>query len=259
MDIGEAVAVEMPGDDHNDSCYFCSSKEDEPTTEANDLKDDPDEDKADMSNSLGEYKFKNSARKLGRALGGKPGAKEISFNGKTYKAAVAAHHLIPGNASLANSKIGKYLGIDGKKKGNIGYNVNSSPNGIWSPGNYGVRPWGTGGSEFAKSGITPQTFAFKAMEEWQCQFHDAHKDYSDFVITLLDKIHDSLNVQEEVWCPKQKKKDDDDVPQLFQIVSRLNTVSLRMRRMLIYPTSNWKSNIWTSRFAKAYMSGPHKD
>jgi hypothetical protein len=56
----------------------------------------------------------------------------------------------------------KYMKTDGKAKGNIGYNVNARTNGVWLPGNYGVRPWGA-------------------------QFHDAHKQYSKFVRKVLDK------------------------------------------------------------------------
>ncbi|MFT6031333.1 MAG: hypothetical protein ACI8O8_003084 [Oleiphilaceae bacterium] len=101
----------------------------------------------------------------------------------------------------------KYLHKDGPAPGNIGYNVNTKTNGVWSPGNYGVRLWVTGGSVFEKnSSFEAKEFAFAAMEKWGCQFHDAHSDYNDFVEGVLDKIADKLRKNETIWCPEQKKK-----------------------------------------------------
>src|SRR5918996_3845447 len=64
---------------------------------------------------------------------------------------VAAHHLIPGNASLYNEdvKLINYM-EDGKSvetaagktytiEGHIGYDVNGSHNGVWLPGNYAIK------------------------------------------------------------------------------------------------------------------------
>jgi hypothetical protein len=62
---------------------------------------------------------------------------------------VAAHHLIPGNASLGESRLKKLMTkssaarIAGKArriKNHIGYNVNGAHNGAWLPGNYAIRP-----------------------------------------------------------------------------------------------------------------------
>ncbi len=255
MDLGEATATSIAEENHDEDCYFCNA-EDKPTTEINDLVDDPDEDGEAMGDSLGEYKFKNDAGKLGTALGGKPDAKQVQLGGNDYDAAVAAHHLIPGNASLKKCRpLMKFLWIDGEAEGNIGYNINANPNGVWSPGNYGVRPWGTGGKAFeaGANGATAKDFAFEAMEAWGCQFHDAHSDYSDFVESVLLKVSDKLRANEMIWCPEQKKKDKDKPTQMFQIVGRLNTISARMKRMLVFPTSGWKSNIFTSRFVKDYV------
>ncbi|WP_281556011.1 AHH domain-containing protein [Thalassomonas sp. RHCl1] len=265
MEVNEASADAVTSDNHDKDCYFCNAKE-SPTTETNDLIDEPDEDAAEMEDSLGEYKFKNRSGKLGRALGGKPEPRKVILAGKPYDAAVAAHHLIPGNASLKESAIMEWLHVDGKAVGNIGYNVNAKTNGVWSPGNYGVRPWGTKGAAFVAecakhckdSGytgepITAKDFAFSAMEAWGCQFHDAHEDYSTFVADVLDKIADKLDNNKNIWCPEQKKKNKDEPTQMFQIVGRLNTVSARMKKMLTFPTFSWKSNVWTSAFAQSYM------
>jgi hypothetical protein len=253
-DIGESISIaEVASENHDDDCYFCNA-EVAPTSETNDLVDNPDEDAAEMEDSLGEYKFKNDAGKLGTALGGKPEPKKVTLGDKEYDAAVAAHHLIPGNASLKNSFLMKYLHTDGTAVGNIGYNVNAKTNGVWLPGNYGVRPWGDQGRVFEReSGFTAKEFAYAAMEEWGCQFHDAHEKYSKFVEGVLNKISDKLRANEMFWCPEQKKKNLEEPTQMFVIVGRLNTVSSRMKRMLVFPTFNWKQNIFTSRFAEQYM------
>jgi hypothetical protein len=254
MEVGEASAVVVSSENHDDDCYFCNASK-TPSTEVNDLTDHPDEDAAEMEDSLGEYRFKNDAGKLGTALGGKPPAKTVRLRGKPYDAAVAAHHLIPGNASLKDSPLMKHLWTDGEAEGNIGYNINSKPNGVWSPGNYGVRPWGADGKVFEEkaNGATAKDFAFAAMEEWRCQFHDAHEKYSGFVSGVLEKVSDKLRDNETLWCPEQKKTDKDEHTQMFVIVGRLNTISARMKRMLVFPTSGWKSNVFTSRFAQYYM------
>ena len=45
---------------------------------------------------------------------------------------------------------------------------------------------------------------------------------------------------------------------LYPVVQRLHTISARMKRMLVFPTTNWKRNIYTSRFVEMYMDEkPH--
>ncbi len=79
MEIGEAAAVVVISENHDEDCYFCKAKDEEPSTEVNELTDEHDEDAAELENSLGEYKFKNSAGKLGTALGGKPEVKTVTI------------------------------------------------------------------------------------------------------------------------------------------------------------------------------------
>lgn len=260
MQLGEPVQPGVIADiQHDDECYFCKHKE-EPRSETNDLTDAPDEDAAELEDSLGVYKFHNDAGKLGTALGGKPEARSVKFGTDSYDAAVAAHHLIPGNAALKKSTIMEYLTVDGTAAGNIAYNVNSAPNGVWLVGNYGVRPWGTAGSAFqAQSQHSPKDFAFRAMESWHGQFHDAHEAYSDFVRGELDIIADKLEAQQTLWCPESKDKDSDEHSPFYSLVSRLNTISGRMRRMLSFPTRNWKANIYTSSWVLQYIAEkPHQ-
>lgn len=269
MDLGESASVNLIVDEkHDETCVFCSATK-PPEEIVNDLDDQHDEDaEARVGDLMPTYKFKNDAGKLGTALGGKPDAKTVTLNSKSFDASVAAHHLIPGNAALKESKLFKsneYLWKDGKAKGNIGYDINSSANGVWSPGNYGVRPWGPGGLAFVTEnpGLLPENFAFAAMESWRTQFHDAHEDYSDFVKDCLDKLYDKLEATEDIWCPeakKKKKKKPEEKEPIYALVQRINTISARMKKMLVFPTTNWKRNIYTSRFVSQYMnSKPHQD
>ncbi len=273
MDLGEKVSIgEIVNEYHDEeTCVFCQAG-DPPQEMINELIDAHDEDaEAKTGDTMPTYQFKNNAGKLGTALGGKPAAKAVRLKLKMFDAALAAHHLIPGNASLKESELflsNNYLWKDGKAKGNIGYNINAKANGVWSPGNYGVRPWGTKGATFeagnldeaGKPRLKAKDFAFAAMEAWGAQFHDSHGDYSDFVKDCLDKVFDKLEAQEELWCPeaKKKEKNPEEKDPLYALVRRLDTISARMKRMLVFPTTNWKRNIYTSRFVEQYMDEkPH--
>jgi hypothetical protein len=162
----------------------------------------------------------------------------------------AAHHLIPGNASLKPSQLmqsGEYLKVDGAAEGNIGYNVNCEQNGIWLPGNYAVRPWS------AKGESTKREYAFAAIEAYGRQFHDAHEVYSNFVLECLDDIYLKLKMGKNLWCEESSKKDKKK-GNLYMLVARLHTVSTRMATLLRFPCKGkWKSNVYTSRFDLEYM------
>jgi len=263
MQVGEAADVAIAESNHDPDCYFCNAKK-EPTPEENVFADDPEDDE-DLDGASPEgIKFKNDSSKLGKALGGTPPARTLKLVEKPYDVSVAAHHLIPGNAALKQSDLyqsKEYLWTDGKVNGNIGYDVNSNPNGEWLPGNYAMRPWGSGGAAFmAKTGLAPKLYAFAAIRTWNGQFHDAHEDYSTFVVGVLDKIHQKLKAGKDIWCPKAKEEEDkpENRKPLYILVNRLHTVSGRMRRMLVFPTANWKKNIWTSRFSLEFMNEePH--
>jgi len=260
MQVGEAVAEAIIIEQHDPDCYFCNAN-DEPEENENDLDDDYDDDE-DLTGLEAEgIKFKNDASKLGSALGKDPGKKKV-LNKENSSA--AAHHLIPGNASLAKSDLfecKKYLWDKGKKKGNIKYNINSAPNGVWLPGNYAIRPWGEKGAAYVKDGGNPKKYAFASINAWGAQFHDAHEDYSTFVTDALDKLKTKLDKGEAIWCPKAKKQDDDPEKRspLYVLVNRLHTISGRMRSMLTFPTKKWKRNIWTSAYSLLYINEqPHR-
>jgi hypothetical protein len=245
MQVGEAVSASIADNNHDEDCYFCKA-DDPPDEIENALEADPDDD------ARGYGGFKNDASKLGKALGGVD-EKKATVGKRSFPITVAAHHLIPGNASLKKSSIFKskeYLWIDGKKKGNIGYNVNASPNGVWLPGNYAISGW-SGRDDPFKNG-----YAHSAIQKWRAQFHDAHSEYSTFVLEALEKMFVKID---DIWCSKcpqakkQKKSKPEERPPMRALVARLNTVSGRMRRMLVAPTKNWKSNVYTSSRSSSFM------
>jgi hypothetical protein len=254
MEVGEAVAVVIADTNHDQDCYFCKAKDEQEEVE-NDLEESPSDD------DEGYGGFKNDASKLGRSLGGSPDQKTAAVNDSELPITVAAHHLIPGNAALKKStlfKSNEYLWVDGKKRGNIGYNVNSLDNGVWLPGNYAVSGWS------GKADAFKTEYSQSAIERWRRQFHDAHEKYSEFVLEALEKVYEKID---SVWCvacpeaqQQKEKPTPEERPPLRALVARLNTISGRMRRMLVAPTANWKKNVYTSSRSLTYMdTKPHFD
>jgi hypothetical protein len=255
MELGEDANPAVIADvDHDPDCYFC--KPEEPAENTNDLTAEPEEDEdLDGPEEPEEsFKFKNDASKLGKNLGGDPGRKDVVVYDKPRPVSAAAHHLIPGNAAFAKSQLfksKKYLWMDGNAKGNIGYNINGQPNGVWLPGNYAVRPWSS------LNPVFQNRYAFKAIEAWGRQFHDAHEAYSRFVLQALEEIFEKLDAGGTLWCPKAKKEEDKEPserPPMYALVMRLNTVSQRMKRMLVVPTTSWKANVYTSTRSLTFMN-----
>lgn len=169
-----------------------------------------------------------------------------------YPYTVAAHHLIPGNASLYNddNKLkdymikGKSVSANGKSwkiKYHIGYNVNGAHNGVWLPGNYAIRP-----------GSSPTGVTWGAMghEDWQLhyvaacakvaegQFHDAHTNYNDSVLMLLNKIAVKLEAH-QCGCKECENKKDVHPP--YQIKPRLYSLSSYFRSNLKASPQLWRT------------------
>jgi hypothetical protein len=173
-----------------------------------------------------------------------------------YRFTVAAHHLIPGNASLGRSAVYDYLGPpgSGKLKGGsgtrkrkqvtvkfgtksrkvkfkklIGYNINGSHNGAWLAGNYAIRKSESpGGRSWGK--LSPKYDEWKlyyvaaATKASGGQFHDAHTLYSGRVLGLLNKIATLLGSHLLSSCPECGK---DDTPLLppFDVKERFYAIS----------------------------------
>ncbi len=279
MELGEAAAVNLLDDFNHqeDSCTFC--KQEKPPKDAENILDDQHEEDDDLD-GLGSdddgIRFKNDSAKLGKALEDAKDAQPVfwvevpllSGTGHTepLKVTTAAHHLIPGNAALSPStlfKSNKYLRVDKMAAGNIGYNVNKAENGVWLPGNYAQRPWGTDGKKFEiDKEASAQAYAAAASRQGG-HFHDAHEDYSRFVKGVLDKLKEELD-QGAFRCP-QAPKDDKEQQQmgaLRSLVNRMNAISARMRGMLTKQNlagmkTHWRRNIFTSsRMVKMMKDAP---
>ncbi len=269
MEIGEMVKVALAAKHSKDDCPFC--REEEVGDKENDLVEHDKEDEG--TNKEASNYLKNKSGKLAQNLknvsqkgvpdlenGEKSPILDIEFERAKkrewkqwiYDAGLvpmlyAAHHLIPGNASLRKSRVFKKLGIEtGKNKKNVGYNVNRSSNGVWSAANYAVRPWSAKDNEFKKS------YAFLAMHDSNVQFHDAHPTYSETVLSALNDLDKELNFYESKGCPVCKKGNNEDEP-IYALNARLNAISGYLRGKLIGIPSNWRvKTLFTSEWAVKY-------
>lgn len=268
MEIGELVAVAVDVPHTEGGCPFCRPKEE--VNETNTLRPNYDEDtEADNDTD-------NHSGTLATNLGSRPQAAVVppipkgedapvldmqmasaparDWHAFTYDAGVipvlyGAHHLIPGNDALAKSTIytNKWLGPvdDGPSPENIGYNVNSANNGIWLPGNYGVRPW---------KGIDPrfqQAYAFLAMHDSTRQFHDAHRPFSSFIRSELNNLEKLLKKMKNDGCPGCGAGAKKDEPQ-YHLNSRLNAVSKHCSKSLQGRPNKWKPPAYTSAWCELF-------
>lgn len=178
-----------------------------------------------------------------------PGTRTIAEG--TYGFTVAAHHLIPGEASLAPSALMRYMtkgssvqviARGGKKtktiKNHIGYNVNGAHNGVWLPGNYYIRSSTSPaeGKSWSDLGHDPWCLHYVAAvtKVTGGQFHDAHTQYSAAVEKLLNKIAAVL-VQHE--CDRCKPA---EINPPFCIKARLYALSEYLRSQLKAQPFAWK-------------------
>ena len=178
---------------------------------------------------------------------------------RAFPFTVAAHHLIPGNASLYNDEnnLKKYMiqgetvKADGKTweiKYHIGYNVNGAHNGVWLPGNYAIR---------AKASPTGVTWGKMGNEDWQLnyvaacvkvtggQFHDGHCDYNEAVQKLMNKIALKLQIH-QAHCKLCEKKQGKKIPPPYLIKQRLYNLSGYFRQQLTKHPQGWRRPWFTS-------------
>ena len=160
-----------------------------------------------------------------------------------------AHHLIPGNASLAKSTLyqNKWMGpVDnGADKMNIGYNVNSANNGTWLPGNYAVKGWAAKEPEFHKA------YALLAIYDTKRPFHDAHPKYSKTVLGSLDELNSLMGKMKNSGCPMCKEGGKEGDPP-YHLNARLNAISRWLRDNLNVSPGKWRNNIITSEWCNTY-------
>jgi hypothetical protein len=206
-----------------------------------------------------------------------------------YPYTVAAHHLIPGNASLKKcTRLTEFMkdggnveSVAGKKytiKGHIGYDINGSHNGIWLPGNYAIktalpaRPGKDGKTLPARTGTTPvpgvawsglekdhemwqYNYVCSAMKAADGQFHDTHKyPYSASVIKYLGKVNIALALHLDncKLCEGRAK----EIAPPYRIKRRLYAMSKRLRGFVSGTPGSWKAPWFTSqKWCQKYFSG----
>lgn len=190
-------------------------------------------------------------------------SRHVKVTDKPYPYKVAAHHLIPGEAALVKSGVyKKYMVKDAEGKtprgksykiqANIGYNVNGNHNGVWLPGNYGIR----GATSPKKGSSWRKIVEDPAYEDWcweymlECvrtvggQFHDSHTTYSEAVKDILDNIHVRVGAHHDSDCEDCKGKDEVHAP--YALKRKLYLLSRFLRRKLVSQPGQWKAPWFTS-------------
>jgi hypothetical protein len=184
---------------------------------------------------------------------------EVIVGGKPFPYTVAAHHLIPGNASLYESRLFKcYMQRGGKVdlmtrdagmvtfevSHNIGYNVNGSHNGVWLGGSYAIvaggkhrkgLPWEVLNSP---AGDIAWCFEYMAVvaKKTGGQFHDSHATYNKNALKVLNKASIRLN-DHQVKCRDCKR--DKKVPPPYPIKAKLHNLSEYLRNRTQAAPASW--------------------
>jgi hypothetical protein len=198
-------------------------------------------------------------------------------NSITTPFSVAAHHLIPGEASLPNSSLIDYIKGGDFISSDIGYGVNGRENGIWLPTHHAlsqkmpVLPYETEKHAYASMsdegsdtvGSTVSMYTQAVMEQTKSQFHDDHTsatDYSNFVIKVLNKIHANLVAIKNYNCDKCKNATSGGgkLPPPHTLVHRLNSVSARLAGFLVGSPRSWRPPVYTSPHARAFASSSRR-
>jgi hypothetical protein len=281
MEIGEIVAVGFLKDSFDESCPFKEDALGADDYEAeNILKDDTKDAEKQQDNDGGVLgrNLASGSQGKGGTVGGpfslekasgvkrtdtaRGGVKVIVGGTDTtprgeYGFTVAAHHLIPGEASLAPSYLKKFMTKedsvtvwteDGTKTKtiakHIGYNVNGAHNGVWLPGNYFIREETSPipGKSWSDLENDPWCLNYVAAVAKAAggQMHDAHTQYNSAVKDLLNKIALVLVRHECKDC----KTDKINPP--FRIKERLYNLSNYFRGQVTSLPFAWKRPWFTS-------------
>jgi hypothetical protein len=258
VEIGEQIAVDVTVPSADDaSCWYCQEPAGEDKTNKETAA--PNTTASEQPDNVPENDERNLSAALGTALGNAPVwiIANPSKQGAQTTVVPAAHHLIPGEASLAKATaLHKFMRKGGEMSlsSDIGYDVNDARNGVWLPGNYAVR---AGNTEFGGQTWTSQKASFqleyvrKAMLAAAGRlFHDAHRKYNDLVKQTLISIAGKIQKKEKDKCPICGKEAKDTRPP-FGLVLRLHGVSGRHRSMVVSPTKKTVSaGYYTSTKAK---------
>jgi hypothetical protein len=192
-----------------------------------------------------------------------------------YPYTVAAHHLIPGNASLYDSEVYKKYMEEGGQitlttvKGektftvdqHIGYNVNGSHNGVWLAGSYAIRAsTSPSGETWSVLIADPQyldwchRYMAAVARRSNGQFHDTHTNYSTNVGKVLEKLQTRLVAHQQACeeCAEKTK-----IPPPYYIKARLYLLSEYLRGKTTGGPTVWKASWMTSdQVQTQVMSNP---
>lgn len=234
--IGEGVAIAVTKET-DEECWFCKEPPKEKGLKNSEVAD-PDTSDSETETSVPENDEKNDSSALGENLGNRP-KWTITCPDKNLPTEVVpgAHHCIPGKAAfkkVVDLGLKNYIRKGGnfKLSGDIGYSINHSNNGVWLPGNYGVRKnkghykktWGSYDKSFK------QEYSRRAIKTTNRQFHDAHGDYNKLVRKTLENIMNKLGEPEQN-CPICNKPYDKTRPP-YGLVGRLDWASSHYKRVL---------------------------
>jgi A nuclease family of the HNH/ENDO VII superfamily with conserved AHH len=286
MEIGEMIAVAFIQDQLEKCPFVIPTESDNPSFEDESIKDDDKKaakkEQANDGGILGKNLVSGSTGAKGTVAGDYPPdsylfkspqfdtkrspkckthvfvAQADEHDAAAYPFTVAAHHLIPGNASLYKGLFQRYLKkgetvktSNGKSwtiKNHIGYNVNGSHNGVWLPGNYAIdeatspegKPW---------SELTNQNWCLNyvaaTIKATGGQFHDAHTEYNESVSKLLLKITSKLHAH-QLHCEECESKKGKEISPPHFVKERLYGLSNYLRGQVTGSPLTWKRPWFTS-------------
>ena len=198
------------------------------------------------------------------------GMVNVSGDDKPRKFTLAAHHLIPGEASLTKSKLFEQYMVEGGKpdarggtqytiKANIGYNVNGAHNGVWLPGNYAIRKrtspvkgksWGDLIEDPAHHDWCYR-YMCACVDKTSSQFHDVHPTYSEKVLKILNEMQRAL-VDHQNACKPCATKTEIAPPYTLKTKLYLLSTNLKLR-LLKQAGERWKIPWYTSERFRELM------
>lgn len=205
------------------------------------------------------------------------GREQVKVRGRYFPFTVAAHHLIPGNASLYESQLfkqymrrGGKIEIDSRRFGklsfevshNIGYNVNGSHNGVWLPGSYAIEAGGNHPKGVSwqvlnsDTGDVPWCYEYMAAVARKTggQFHDTHTSYNQNALKVLEKLTVKLSVH-QAGCDDCRKKNKKKVPPPYEIKTKLFRLSTYLRTKTLAGPRSWRLAWMTSDQVKNDIFG----
>lgn len=180
-----------------------------------------------------------------------------SINDDTFPLVNAAHHIIPGNASLKVSTLKNYMTkgktvkvklVSGeekqwKVKEHVGYNINGAHNGVWLAASYAVRKGSTPAKDTwstiaAKNPQWCVNYIASVTKAAGAQFHDTHEVYSNNVKEYLEKLSFVLSTHQQKCSVCQDSLTD--IAPAYIVKDRLYNFSRVIKTKLQGSPSSWK-------------------